>query len=202
MVVYVKRNIGWILGLAAAAIICIVLIVLLVQQKHATSAALAEIESIRSSLTLELEAKDVQIQELTDTNELLQAEYNALEEDFPGIHYLTYRDLFIYDRVLPLDLVDTVLTYYKSIADEDFKTFKSVIVPKGYPTYEDMLTTYNRDYLPQYDMINSIFLIVSSTEDDSELQDPSFTGSVVLSVGGYYLYLQRENSRWYVSWWH
>jgi hypothetical protein len=48
------------------------------QQKHATDAALAENENIRSSLTLELEAKDVQIQELTDTNELLQAEYNAL----------------------------------------------------------------------------------------------------------------------------
>jgi hypothetical protein len=128
MTVYIKRNLGWLIGLAAAAIICIVLIVLLVQQKHATSAALAEIENIRSSLTQELETKDGQIQELTDTIDLLWAQYNALEENFPGIHYRTTNsDLFVYDRVLPLDLIDTVLTYYKSITDEDLKTFKSVI---------------------------------------------------------------------------
>ncbi len=65
-----------------------------------------------------------------------------------------------------------------------------------------MTTFNNRDYLPQYHMINSIFLLDSSAEDESELQDPSFTGSVALSVGGYYLYLQCENGRWYVSWWH
>jgi hypothetical protein len=50
-------------------------------------------------------------------------------------------------------------------------------------------------------MINSIFLIVSSAKDDSELQDPSFTGSAVLSVGGYSLYLLRDNGKWLVYWW-
>jgi hypothetical protein len=115
-------------------------------------------------------------------------------------------DVMIIDRALPLDLLDTVFTYYKSIGEMDFELYKSMIVPEGSEFREQMLNSYEAEIELGDQQIKCVTLFNGTPEHIKDINDPAFEGPVTLTVEmesayGQYLYLQKLNGKWYVYGW-
>jgi cell division protein FtsB len=201
MAAYLKRHIGWIISLAVLTAVCIVLIILLLQKTSEYSTVRSDYEKTSAELSAQLEDRDRQIQDLSATVTSLNNENASLSDKLLLNDLVNSRDVIIYDRTLPLDLLETVFTYYKAKDAQDLEAFKSVIVPEDSEFYADIMSSFDAPSGPRYDEIKSITLGMSSTGSAEDVRNASFNGTVFLSVNGYFLYLTRETGRWLVYWW-
>jgi hypothetical protein len=202
---YIKRNIKWIVCLAALLAVCAASALLMLHQKSQYSASLSALEAENTELSSLAEQQEARINELTITVNNLNQENAALSEVINNDSIQNEHDVFAYERSLPPDLIDTVLTYYQSKADGDLETFKSVIIPVDGERRSYMLGTFEYPANPnQGDGIHNVMLVDTSADDVGSIKDKAFEGSVALMINmglgnGEYLYLVRENGKWYVS---
>lgn len=201
MAAYLKRQIGWIISLAVLTAVCIVLIILLMQKTSEYSTVRSDYEEAGAELSAQLEDRDRQIQELSATVTSLYNENASLSDKLLLNDLVSSRDVILYDRTLPLDLLETVFTYYKAKDEQDLEAFKSVIVPEDSEFYTDIMRSFDVLSGPRYDEIKSITLGMSSTGSAEDVRKASFDGTIFLSVNGYFLYLTRETGRWLVYLW-
>lgn len=208
---FIKRNLLWLIGLAVAIVACIFLMILLTNQRNEYKLAQSENEQLSQELSMQIEKQEKDIIELDRVIENLNKEANGLRDKINADEIQSQYDVIIIDRSLPQDLLNTVFMYYKSINDKDFEMYKSVIDPDN-SEQNFMLSEYENRWKTQNarpneaEGLKNIISMGSNANNFDDINKNSFEGNVTLFVNmslsnGEYLYLKKENGKWYVWNW-